>query len=84
MIYRFGEYAVDTAVYELRVNGERVSVEPQVFNLLVHLIENRDHVVSKEDLITNIWDGRSISDATLSSGIFAARRAVGDTGEAQA
>lgn len=84
MIYRFGEYNIDTAVFELRVNGEHVSIEPQVFSLLVHLIENRDHVVSKEDLITNIWDGRSISDATLSSGIFAARRAVGDTGEAQA
>lgn len=84
MIYRFGEYNIDTAVFELRVNGAHVSIEPQVFNLLVHLIENRDHVVSKEDLIATIWDGRSISDTTLSSGIFAARRAVGDTGEAQA
>lgn len=84
MIYRFGNYNIDTSVYELRFNGELVSIEPQVFNLLVHLIENRDRIVSKDDLISAIWQDRPISDAALSSGIFAARRAVGDTGEAQA
>ena len=84
MIYRFGDYALDTANYELRRSGERVAIEPQVFNVLKHLIRNRDQVVSKEDLIGAVWDGRAISDTTLSSRIFAARRAVGDTGEAQA
>lgn len=84
MIYRFGDYALDTSIYELHRSGERVAIEPQVFNLLQHLIRNRDQVVSKDDLIGAVWDGRAVSDTTLSSRIFAARKAVGDTGEAQA
>lgn len=83
MIYRFGEYEIDAATFELRRNGEHVPIEPQVFSVLVHLIENRERVVSKDDLINAIWGGRAISDTTLSSRIFAMRRAVGDTGEAQ-
>ncbi len=84
MIYQFGEYVLDTAIFELQRAGARVSVEPQVFSLLLHLIENRDRVVSKDDLIYAVWDNRAISDTTLSSRIFAIRRAVGDTGQAQA
>ena len=84
MIYRFGDYALDTAIYELSRSGERVAIEPQVFNVLQHLVRNRDQVVSKDELIGAVWNGRAISDTTLSSRIFAARRAVGDTGEAQA
>ncbi|MEE8334605.1 MAG: winged helix-turn-helix domain-containing protein [Alphaproteobacteria bacterium] len=84
MIYRFAEFALDTELYELRRGGEPVAVEPQVFSLLLHLIENRDHVVSKDDLIAAVWHGRIVSDATLSSRINAARRAVGDNGKAQA
>lgn len=81
--YKFNGYILDTALYELRKNGCRVAIEPQVFSLLRHLIENRTHVVSKEDLISAIWNDRAISDTTLSSRIFALRRAVGDTGKAQ-
>ncbi len=84
MIYRFGDYALDTAIYELSRSGERVAIEPQVFSLLQHLVMNRDQVVSKDELIAAVWNGRAISDTTLSSRIFAARRAVGDNGEAQA
>jgi TolB-like protein len=84
MIYRFGSYTLDTAVYELRCDGAPVAIEPQVFSLLHHLIAHRDEVVSKDDLIDAVWDGRIVSDATLSSRISAARRAIGDTGEAQA
>lgn len=58
-------------------------MEPQVFDLLVHLVRNRDRVVSKDDLIASVWRGRIVSDSTLSSRINAARRAVGDSGEAQ-
>jgi len=83
MIYRFGAFAIDPAIYELRQHGEPVSVEPQVFNVLWHLLANRDRIVSREDLIEAVWDGRSVSDTTLSSRIFAVRRAVGDTGETQ-
>ena len=60
-----------------------VSVEPQVFDLLLYLVQNRDRVVSKDDLIASVWDGRIVSDSTLTSRINAARKAVGDNGEQQ-
>lgn len=84
MIYRFGQYSLDPQRYELRRGEEVVKVEPQVFGLLAHLIENRERVVSKDDLIEAVWGGRIVSDATISSRISAARQAVGDTGDAQA
>lgn len=61
-----------------------VAVEPQVFDLLVYLIRNRERVVSKDDLIAGVWGGRIVSDSTLTSRINAARRAIGDSGEKQA
>lgn len=64
--------------------GRVIPVEPQVFDLLVHLLENRDRVVSKDDLIDKIWGGRIVSDSTLTSRINAARRAIGDNGVEQA
>ena len=84
MIYRFGEYTLDPLTYDLQCNGESIPIEPQVFGVLAHLIENRDRVVSKDDLIDAVWNGRIVSDATLSSRISAARNAVGDTGRDQA
>ena len=84
MIYRFGAFALDTELFELRRDGVPVAVEPQVFGVLRHLIENRDRVVSKDDLIASVWQGRIVSDATLNSRINAARRAVGDSGKIQA
>ncbi len=84
MIYSFGQCELDTERLELHRDGELQAVEPQVFSLITLLIENRDHVVSKEDLIAAIWHGRIVSDASLSSRISAARRAVGDTGRSQA
>ena len=83
MIYRFGAYSLDPRNHELRRGSEAVAVEPQVFSLLLHLIENRDRVVSKDDLIAGVWGGRIVSDAALSSRISSARAAVGDSGEAQ-
>src|SRR5262249_40213485 len=56
---------------------------PQVFDLLLHLIRNRDHVVSKDELLSAVWHGRTVSESTLSSRINAARRAIGDSGERQ-
>jgi len=84
LIYRFANFALDSEVLELRSAQALVRVEPQVFSLLVYLIENRSHVVSKEALIEAVWEGRIVSDDTLNSRINAARRAVGDTGTAQA
>ena len=59
-------------------------MEPQVYDLLVHLVRNRDRVVSKDELFDTIWNGRIVSDATLSSRINAARKAIGDDGDRQA
>ena len=60
-----------------------MAVEPQVFDLLVYLVRNRDRVVSKDDLIASVWGGRIVSESTLTSRINAARKAVGDSGEDQ-
>src|SRR5262249_12378821 len=63
--------------------AERVDLEPQVFDLLVYLVRNRDRVVSKDDLINNIWGGRVVTDSALTTRLNAARRAVNDSGTAQ-
>lgn len=83
MIYRFQSCELDTERAELQVRGNLQPVEPQVFHLIVHLIEHRDRLVSKDELINEVWGGRFISDATLSSRISSARSAVGDSGVAQ-
>lgn len=83
MIYRFGSFALDTELLELRSTQGPVTVEPQVFTVLAYLIENRSHVISKQELIDAVWQGRMVSDATLNSRINAVRRALGDTGESQ-
>jgi TolB-like protein len=80
MTLSFGDYEIDVERRELRRAKTPVHVEPQVFDLLVYLVQNRDRVVSKDDLIASVWGGRSISDSTLTSRINAARNAVGDSG----
>ena len=83
MEFLFSDHRLDTDRRELRRGAEAVAIEPQVFDLLVHLIESRDRVVSKDDLIAAVWGGRIVSDSTLTSRINAARKAVGDSGEGQ-
>lgn len=68
---------------ELRRRETLVAVEPQVFDLLAYLVRNRDRVVTRDDLIAGVWGGRIVSDSTLASRVNAARRALGDNGEAQ-
>jgi pimeloyl-ACP methyl ester carboxylesterase/DNA-binding winged helix-turn-helix (wHTH) protein len=80
----FGDYELDVSRRELRHGSGLVAIEPQVFDLLVYLLQNRDRVVSKDDLLEAIWGGRIVSESTLTSRINAARRAVGDSGEQQA
>jgi DNA-binding winged helix-turn-helix (wHTH) protein/alpha-beta hydrolase superfamily lysophospholipase len=70
-------------VLELRVDGAPTSLEPQVFSVLAYLVEHRDRVVSKDELLEQVWETRYVSDAALASRIMAARRAVGDDGRAQ-
>jgi TolB-like protein/Tfp pilus assembly protein PilF len=83
MIYRFGTFELDIAAQELRNGATPLAVEPQVFAILVHLIENRDRVVSRDDILGSVWHGRIVSEAALSSRIKAARQAIGDDGQAQ-
>src|SRR5665213_2744809 len=83
MILSFDDYEIDIERRELRRAEIAIHVEPQVFDLLVYLVQNRDRVVSKDDLITSVWGGRVVSDSILTSRINAARTAVGDSGENQ-
>ncbi|MGZ3308903.1 MAG: winged helix-turn-helix domain-containing tetratricopeptide repeat protein [Xanthobacteraceae bacterium] len=83
MQFHFADYMLDTSRRELRRNSELIAVEPQVCDLLLYLIENRDRVVTKDDLIASVWGGRIISDATLTSRIYAVRKALGDSGQHQ-
>ncbi|MGX1306442.1 TolB-like protein/cytochrome c-type biogenesis protein CcmH/NrfG [Amorphus suaedae] len=79
MIYTFGPFAVDADLFELRRDGEVLPVEPLVFNLLLFLVENRDRIVSRDDLVEAIWQGRAVADTTISSRIFALRTVLGDS-----
>ena len=83
MRYLFEEYAFDTDRRELHRGADVVSVAPQVFDLLDYLIRNRERVVSKGDLINAVWNGRSVSDAALTTRLNVARSAIGDSGEEQ-
>ena len=83
MMLLFGDHALDTDRCELRRGSELVALEPQVFDLLVYLVQNRDRVVTKDDLIATVWKGRIVSDSTLTSRINAVRKAVADSGDEQ-
>ncbi|RKT74732.1 lysine decarboxylase transcriptional regulator CadC [Saccharothrix variisporea] len=82
-MYRFGDCLVDPRRFELRRGGDRVHLEPQVFTLLVHLIEHRDRVVAKTELLDAVWGDRFVSDSALTSRVKSLRRAVGDDGNSQ-
>lgn len=82
--YTFRDCLVDSARLELWRAGERVHVEPQVFDVLSYLVANRDRVVSREELLERVWGSHFVTDAALTSRIKSARRAVGDDGSAQA
>jgi DNA-binding winged helix-turn-helix (wHTH) protein/tetratricopeptide (TPR) repeat protein len=83
MIYIFGEYQLDTDLCELRCGREIRHVEPQVFDVLVHLVANRDRLVTREELLDAVWGHRFITLASLSSRLKAARQAIGDDGKEQ-
>jgi len=78
LIYSFGAFDLDTNVFELRRAGAPVAMEPQVFSVLTYLVEHRDRVVTKNELLDNVWGDRFVSESALTTRIKAARRAVGD------
>jgi len=83
MIYRFDSFELDLATVELRDGGQVRKLEPQVFALLALLVENRERLVSKEEIVDKVWDGRVVSDAAVASRVKSARQALGDDGKAQ-
>ena len=83
MQYGFEDYVLDPERRELTRGSEAIAVGPQVFDLLLYLVRNREHVVSKDELLDGVWDGRIVSESTLASHINAARRAIGDSGQEQ-
>ena len=83
MQFLFSDYLLDIERRELRRGSEPVAVEPQVLDIIIYLLQNRNRVVSKDDLIASVWGGRIVSDGTLISRTYAARKAIGDTGQDQ-
>ena len=83
MIYRFEDYELDTGLFELRHDGQPCKLEPQVFTVLAYLIEHRDHVVTKDELLDHVWPEQFVSEVTLHHRLMAARKAIGDSGRAQ-
>jgi DNA-binding winged helix-turn-helix (wHTH) protein len=81
--YLFEDYTFDTERRELHRGADAVSITPQVFDLLEYLIRNRERVVSKDDLIGTVWNGRIVSNAALTTRLNAVRNAIGDSGEKQ-
>jgi TolB-like protein len=81
--YLFEDYALDADRRELLRGAEPIAVEPQVFDLLHYLVRNRDHVVSKDDLLAAVWNGRIVSESALSTRLNAARSVLSDNGEEQ-
>jgi TolB-like protein/Tfp pilus assembly protein PilF len=83
MRYRFDQFEVDTDRYEVRRSGTIQAVEPLVFDVIACLLRNANRVVSREEMIEEVWHGRAVSDATISSAVKSARRVLGDSGDSQ-
>jgi TolB-like protein/Tfp pilus assembly protein PilF len=81
--FLFSDHVLDTDTRELRRGQEPVAVQPQVFDLIAYLLQHRERVVSKTELLSALWGGRNVADSTLATHVNAARKAIGDSGEAQ-
>lgn len=83
MLLTFKNNELDTNLFELRHDGQLCPIEPQVFSLLIYLINHRDRIISRQELLDKLWIGKVVSESTLSSCIKAARQAIGDNGQIQ-
>src|SRR4051795_3401613 len=83
LLLQFEDFSLDLRRRELRREGDLLTLEPKVFDLLVFLIQNRDRVVTRDELITHVWNGRIVSESALATCINASRSALNDSGEQQ-
>lgn len=83
MTWTFGNFQLDPERFQLSRCGEPVRIEPQVVSLLIHLVRNRDCMVTKDEIVAAVWQGQAVSDASISSRIRSARQALGDDGARQ-
>jgi len=83
MIYAFEDFELDTDAVELRSGGAAIALQPQVFDLLYLLVENHDRLVSRDEIVEKVWQGRAISETAISSRIKALRQSLGDDGSEQ-
>lgn len=83
MIYRFAEFELDKDGFELRRNGQPCHTEPLVFDLLAFFLQTNGRIVSRDDIVDQVWKGRIVSDATISSAVKSARQVLGDSGVEQ-
>jgi DNA-binding winged helix-turn-helix (wHTH) protein len=84
MAWQFGDHRLDPNGFELAHKGEIVHAEPQVLELIIHLVRHRTRMVSKDEIAKAVWPDRVVSDASISSRIRSARQALGDDGTTQA
>ncbi|MGI9302988.1 MAG: winged helix-turn-helix domain-containing protein [Gammaproteobacteria bacterium] len=83
MIYTFGKHELDTRLFELRHAGKQCPLEPRVFDVLAYLLKHRDRVVTKQELLDEIWYGRIVCESTLTHSLMQARKAIRDCGRQQ-
>lgn len=83
LLLTFGDYQLDTELFKLFQNGQPCKLEPQAFDLLLYLVQHRDRVISRQELMDELWTDKVVSESTLSSRIKAVRKAVGDNGQTQ-
>jgi TolB-like protein/cytochrome c-type biogenesis protein CcmH/NrfG len=83
LAFRFNQFTLERERYRLSRTGEPIPVEPQAFNLLVYLIQNRERVVTRDELLEKLWNGKVVTDSALGASIKDARKAVGDSGARQ-
>ncbi len=83
MIYKLNKIEIDTSRFTVIRNKETIAVEPQVFNLIVYLIENRNKIISRAEILESLWQGRVVSDTSITNHIKSARKALGDDGVKQ-
>ncbi len=83
MIIQFNKITIDTKTFDVSRDGEHIDIEPKVYDLIVYLIKNRERVVSRDDILENVWQGVIVSDTSLSNRIKSARQVLGDDGQLQ-